>query len=121
MVIDKLLTPLLRLPHFKGKTRVETLLRRLVWTPHRTKVLGGLRMELDPAEWTQMQLLKQNWLEPSTLALYDKLLRPGDVFVDVGAHVGFHSLVARQFVGSNGLVLAIEPQPYNAQKILANW
>lgn len=121
MVFDALLTAFLRLPHFKGKTRIETLLRRILWTPQQTKVFGGLRMELDPAEWTQMQLLKRNWLEPRTLDLYAKLLRPGDVFVDVGAHVGFHSLVARQIVGPAGLVIAIEPQPYNAQKILANW
>lgn len=121
MFVDKLLTPFLRLPHFKGKTRIEEMLRRVLWTPSQTKVFGDLRMELDPAEWTQMQLLKRNWLEPLTLTLYEKLLRPGDVFVDVGAHVGFHSLVARKLVGSTGLVIAIEPQPYNAQKILANW
>jgi FkbM family methyltransferase len=121
MVYDALLTHFLRLPHFKGKTRIETLLRRALWTPHQTKVFGGLRMELDPAEWTQMQLIKRNWLEPRTLALYQKLLRPGDVFVDIGAHVGFHSLVARQLVGPTGLVIGIEPQPYNAHKILANW
>jgi len=121
MVVDKLLTPFLRLPHFKGKTRLEELLRKLVWAPNRTRVVDGLKMELDPAEWTQMQLLKGNWLEPRTLELYARLLQPGDVFVDVGAHVGFHSLVARQLVGPSGLVIAIEPQPYNAQKILANW
>jgi FkbM family methyltransferase len=121
MIVDKLLTPFLRLPHFKGKTRIETAMRHIFWAPNQTKVFGNLRMELDPAEWTQMQLLKRNWLEPLTLALYKKLLRPGDVFVDVGAHVGFHTLVARQFVGRGGLVIAIEPQPYNAQKILANW
>ena len=121
MIVDKLLTPFLRLPHFKGKTRLEELLRRLLWTPSQTKVFGDLRIELDPAEWTQMQLLKRNWLEPLTLALYEKLLRPADLFVDVGAHVGFHSLVARKLVGPDGLIIAIEPQPYNAQKILANW
>ncbi|HZF72008.1 MAG TPA: FkbM family methyltransferase [Gemmatimonadaceae bacterium] len=121
MICDRLIAPFLRLPHFRGKTRIETLLRRLLWTPQRTAVFAGVRMELDLAEWTQMQLLKRNWLEPQTLELYRKLLRPGDVFADVGAHVGFHSLVARQWVGASGLVLAVEPQPYNTQKILANW
>jgi FkbM family methyltransferase len=121
MICDRLLAPFLRLPHFRGKTRIETLLRRLLWTPQRTAVFAGVRMELDLAEWTQMQLLKRNWLEPQTLELYKRLLRPGDVFVDVGAHVGFHSLVARHLVGEQGLVIAVEPQPYNAQKILANW
>jgi FkbM family methyltransferase len=120
-MFDRALTPFLRLSHFKGKTRIETLLRRLFWTPRRTAVFGGVSMELDLSEWTQMQLLKRNWLEPRTLELYAKLLQPGDVFIDVGAHVGFHSLVARQLIGPEGLVIAVEPQPYNASKILANW
>jgi FkbM family methyltransferase len=121
MFCDRLLTPFLRFPHFRGKTRLEALFRRMLWTPHQTVVAHKLRMELDLAEWTQMQLMKQNWLEPLTLKLYESLLKPGDTFIDVGAHVGFHSLVARHLVGPNGLIIAIEPQPYNAQKILANW
>ena len=121
MILDRPLTPFLRLGHFKGKTRIETLLRQLLWTPARTEVFGGISMELDLAEWTQMQLLKRNWIEPQTLELYGKLLRPGDVFVDVGAHVGFHSLVARKIVGPEGIVVCVEPQPYNAHKILSNW
>jgi FkbM family methyltransferase len=121
MLINHLLTPFLRLPHFKGKTRIEILLRQLLWTPIRTEVLSGVKMELDPAEWLQMQLLKGNWCEPYTLALYENLLKPGDLFIDVGAHVGFHSLVARQLVGWEGRCICIEPQPYNGHKILANW
>src|SRR5262245_25713330 len=120
MFCDRLLTPFLRLPPFRVKTRIEQLLRLMLCTPHRTVVAHKLRMELDLAEWTQMQLLKRNWLEPQTLQLYENLLQPGETFIDVGAHVGFHSLVARHLVGPNGLVIALEPQPYNAQKILAN-
>jgi FkbM family methyltransferase len=105
----------------KGKTRLDNLLRQWFWKPDAVRVIHDIRMELDPTEWTQLQLIKRNWLEPATIALYEKLLRPGDVFVDVGAHVGFHSLVARKAIGSDGLVLAVEPQPYNASRILANW
>lgn len=38
-------------------------------------------------------------------------LRPGDVFVDVGANVGFYTLRAATLVGPTGLVLSIEPMP----------
>lgn len=37
-------------------------------------------------------------------------LRPGDVFVDAGAHIGFYSLMAARVVGPSGRVIAIEPQ-----------
>jgi FkbM family methyltransferase len=120
-VLDLLLRPVLRRPHFKGKSRLEQWLRRTQWQPRRTKVKYDLLMELDPQEWLQLQLFESKWLEPQTLALYERVLRPGDVFVDVGAHVGFHSLLARHLVGPGGLVVAVEPQPYNAGKLLANW
>ena len=39
------------------------------------------------------------------------LLRPGDVFFDVGAHVGFYTLLAAMCVGKAGKVIAFEPLP----------
>jgi FkbM family methyltransferase len=41
-------------------------------------------------------------------------LPTGGVFYDVGAHVGFMSLVAAQLVGASGEVYSFEPLPENA-------
>ena len=38
-------------------------------------------------------------------------LRPGSTFVDVGASVGFFTLLAGRIVGPGGSVIAFEPQP----------
>jgi FkbM family methyltransferase len=38
-----------------------------------------------------------------------RLLRPGDTFVDVGANVGYFSLIAGQLVGATGQVHSFEP------------
>ncbi len=38
-------------------------------------------------------------------------LRPGDVFVDGGAHIGYFTCVAAQLVGTAGRVVAFEPAP----------
>lgn len=43
-----------------------------------------------------------------------RLLRPGDVFVDAGANVGFYTLLASRLVGPTGRVLAIEMMPATA-------
>ena len=40
-------------------------------------------------------------------------LRPGDTFYDIGACVGFFSLIAARLVGSEGCVYAFEPLPLN--------
>jgi len=56
---------------------------------------------------------------PVQLALRD-LLRPGDVFVDIGANVGFFSLLASRMVENSGQVYALEPVPANVREIRAN-
>jgi FkbM family methyltransferase len=40
-----------------------------------------------------------------------RYLRPGDVFVDVGANIGVHSLIGANLVGNAGHVYAFEPHP----------
>lgn len=51
----------------------------------------------------------QGFYEAGTLAAMQRLLRPGDVFVDVGASVGQMTMVASRLVGDTGTVLAFEP------------
>jgi FkbM family methyltransferase len=108
----------LRLPNFRGKSQLVAMMRRQL-EPASTHV-QGFKMQLDPVEWIQSDILSKGELEPRTCALFHKLLKAGDTYVDVGAHVGYHSLLARQIVGPDGHVLAVEPQPYNANKIQVN-
>jgi FkbM family methyltransferase len=44
-------------------------------------------------------------------------LAPGDCFYDIGANIGFFSLVAARRVGADGQVYAFEPVPDNAAAI----
>ena len=54
--------------------------------------------------------LGRGYYEPElTFALWS-LLSPGDTFVDVGANEGYFSVIASKLVGTDGKVLAIEPQ-----------
>jgi FkbM family methyltransferase len=91
------------------------MLRPAVSTVH-----NGLRMQLDPIEWAQCRLLQEGIIDNSTISLYEQILRPGDTYVDVGAHIGFHTLVARFLVGTTGHLIVIDPQPYNCDRILLN-
>lgn len=47
--------------------------------------------------------------EPDVASALRKILRPGDTFIDVGANVGRHTLLAASLVGEAGRVLAFEP------------
>jgi len=58
--------------------------------------------------------------EADVMKLLSRTLRPGGVFVDVGAHVGFHSVLAGQLVGPGGKVFAVEPAPWAVDLLRAN-
>jgi FkbM family methyltransferase len=109
------------LPSFRGKARLEGILRGSFFRRQSVIVRQGIRMCLDPWEWTQRDLLAVGCIEPLTTSLFAYLLKDGDVYVDVGCHVGYHTLVARQLVGRTGVVIAIDPQPYNCERTLTNW
>jgi len=46
-----------------------------------------------------------------------RMLRPGDIFVDVGANIGYLSAVAADLVGPTGQVHAFEPVPEYFEKL----
>ena len=47
------------------------------------------------------------------LMIMRNLLKPGDVFIDIGANIGWHSSFASRWVGLNGRVFAFEPEQSN--------
>ena len=42
---------------------------------------------------------------------FKRLVKPGDVVMDVGANWGIHTLLLSKLVGPSGLVIALEPLP----------
>lgn len=59
-------------------------------------------------EWNEMRFLQF-------------ILKPGDVFLDVGANVGVYSILAAKQVAPNGKVIAIEPDKNNASRLKENF
>lgn len=45
---------------------------------------------------------------------------PGDVFVDVGAYIGWYAIQAARMVGQTGRVIALEPDASNRRQLEAN-
>jgi len=56
-------------------------------------------------------LLETGELEFGTRVLIERFLKPGDVFVDVGAHLGLMSLAAARALRGEGQIFAFEPFP----------
>lgn len=45
--------------------------------------------------------------------LFEHLINKGEVVYDIGAHVGFYTILSAELVGSTGYVYAFEPLPIN--------
>jgi FkbM family methyltransferase len=58
--------------------------------------------------------------EPNIFQLLSSMLRPGDMFIDVGANEGVYSLFAASVVGPQGLVVAIEPSARERGRLVSN-
>jgi FkbM family methyltransferase len=58
--------------------------------------------------------------EPSMRAVLQRYLKPGDVFIDLGANEGYFSVLASGLVGPGGTVIAVEPQSRLQSVIRAN-
>lgn len=72
----------------------------------------GHRLLLDPDEpFMTMHMLEHGLWEPEVRAVMSRILKPGGVFVDVGANIGLHTLYAATCVGEGGKVFAVEPHP----------
>ena len=92
--------------------RVDTLLRCLIMAslpnPIRTH---GLTIYWHSQGARHVPQLAAGSFESDTRLLVESSLGPGMTMLDLGAHVGYFSLIAARCVGSSGRVYAFEPQP----------
>lgn len=62
----------------------------------------------------------RGWYSRGDLEIYNKLLAPGDTYIDIGANIGWYSIYAASIVGSGGAVLAFEPDAKNCELLRKN-
>lgn len=80
-------------------------------------ILRGMRMSLD------LQAEKDYWLgtyEPDLQEASSRLIQPGMVVYDIGANIGYISLMATRLAMEDGHVYAFEALPKNVERLRAN-
>jgi FkbM family methyltransferase len=80
----------------------------------------GFKMKVDPSDWLGRHVYVTGDYEPATSNLIWRLLAQGDTFVDVGANIGFFTLLAAKRVGPAGRVVSFEPIPYVREHLAKN-
>jgi FkbM family methyltransferase len=92
----------------------DDLMRRVRTSGRRFRRLpvAGIDMYVDMTDGTgRLHYFYDDPYEPETSRAIRRLLRTGDVFLDIGAHVGYFSTLAGHIVGNTGQVVAFEPHP----------
>jgi FkbM family methyltransferase len=82
--------------------------------------LDGFGLYVMPDDYIGASIIASKVYEPHVTRLLRNELRPGNVFLDVGANVGFFTLLASHLVGPSGKVLGFEPNPTNLQLIYSS-
>jgi FkbM family methyltransferase len=87
--------------------------KQLALAPRRTTTSTriGAHIPVVTSDIIQRYLYLFGEWEPHLTAWLKRRLKPGDTFIDVGANVGYYTLLAARLVGSNGHVVSIEPSP----------
>ena len=80
----------------------------------------GLRWRLDLNEAIDFSIFLLGGFERGTAKAYRRLIKPGNVVLDIGANIGAHSLQFARLVGDRGRVFAFEPTAFAYSKLLQN-
>ncbi len=105
--------------NFSGIDRSTLLGRAIRWPltliPSETR-LPIMQGTLRGLRWIVGSSNNGCWLgsyERNQQILFEKWVKEGDIVFDVGAHVGFYTLLGSVLVGGRGQVVAFEPVPKN--------
>lgn len=86
-----------------------------------TVKVGNQWMKLDLTDRTMTdQLFVLRTWEKYETSLFQRVLQPGMYVADIGAHIGYYSLLAARAVGRKGRVLAFEAAPSNFELLQFN-
>jgi FkbM family methyltransferase len=83
--------------------------------------LEGFRLVLDRADRSVSYfIINDGAWEPRLTAVFRRCIQPGQTVIDVGANVGYFTMLAASIVGPTGRVFAVEPNSENCRLILAS-
>jgi FkbM family methyltransferase len=76
---------------------------------------SNTKFRIDKVFPIERNLIEYGFYDENTLSLFKRLLKNGDICLDIGANIGSITFAIANFVKPNGKVFAIEPgpEPYN--------
>lgn len=87
--------------------------------PKKVEILGHT-LYVNRKDNTIVKALVKGKYEPEETELYRTLIKPGDRVLDIGANIGYFTLLFARLVGPGGVVYAFEPDPDNFRLLRKN-
>lgn len=84
----------------------------MIHIPILTGPMRGIRWS--PASGGKILRVFLGSYEPEQTGLFTEHIAPGGVLFDIGAHVGYYTMLSSRLVGASGRVVSFEPNPRNA-------
>ena len=109
-----------------GIFAVFNFFHRAFWPYQKIIEVQGSKMFMNPNENSyNMRRTLEDYAsnlvhEKATTDLFKKTVKNGDVVVDLGANIGYFSLLASRLTGSQGKVFSFEPEPRNYSYLQKN-
>ena len=82
--------------------------------------LSGFRIFAAASDAAVGHHLRRDDYEPDVTAVFRRILEPGMGVLDLGANIGYFTMLSASIVGPAGHVTAVEPNPRNARLIEAS-
>ena len=80
----------------------------------------GLLFHCDTQSFLEWYIFFYGAFRPEVSKLINRMLRPGQVAIDIGANVGMHSVIMANRVGPTGHVVVFEPDPHPMGRLRRN-
>jgi len=109
-----------------GAWKISNIIFKKIWSNVNIIEVQGSKMYInvddpDPKMRKTFQAYGLNLVhEEATTMLFKMTVRPGDVVLDLGANIGYYTLLAAKLVGEKGKVFAFEPEPRNFYYLTKN-
>jgi FkbM family methyltransferase len=83
---------------------------------------GGIKVHVDLDDWIQKQIyfFGVYLLEQHETRYWCDTLKEGDIVLDIGANIGYYSLLASKRVSGNGKIFSFEPVPLTFFRLVEN-